>query len=287
MGYGDYDSRNKIFLRAARAFLCLPKSTPSVAVTAEIGWLEPRFRTQIKMVRQYNCVISMSDSRLTKVIVKWDENLSNLVTFNTWSSEIKQIFADNNMLDIHERKSSFPQQQVIQSLKSSMLCSQSDSQKILSQTYSKLKYFVHFKDFQAQASFLTKHLSYLQMKNFCRARIGILPINDEILRYSRPIVPADKRYCDVCTKSSEPTSQSVTQQSRPLENLEHCMFQCICYSDLRTVWLSSLLLPSNFNSLPLSNKFDIIFNKPENVKPTANFIIAFMNKRSLLLNKQK
>ena len=124
------------------------------------------------------------------------------------------------------------------------------------------------------------------MKNFCRARIGILPINDEILRYSRPIVPADKRYCDVCTKNSKATSQYLTQQqSRPIENIEHCIFQCICYSNLRTLWLASIVLPQNCNNLPLSNKFDIIFNTPENVKPTANFIIAFMNMRSLLLNK--
>ena len=166
-----------------------------------------------------------------------------------------------------------------------MLNSQSLSQKMLCQNYSKLKYFTCFKDFSSQASFLTKHLSFLQMKMFCRARIGILPINDETLRYSRPVVPADKRYCDVCTNSSEALSQLSTQVSRPLENIEHCFFQCICYSDLRTVWLSSLLIPQNFNALTLSSKFDLIFNQPDNIKPTSNFIIAFMNKRSLLLNK--
>ena len=96
-GFTEYSSKNQLFLRAARAFLGLPKNAPIPAIIAEIGWLTPVYRTQLKMVRQFNRVLSMPDHRLTKQIVIWDKNISSLVKFQTWSNEIKDIFSTNNL----------------------------------------------------------------------------------------------------------------------------------------------------------------------------------------------
>ena len=72
-GFLEYDCKNQIFLRAARAFPGLPKSTPVPAIIAETGWLTPVHRTQLKMVRQFNRVQLMSESRLTKQIIKVED----------------------------------------------------------------------------------------------------------------------------------------------------------------------------------------------------------------------
>ena len=64
-GFSSYICKKQLFLRAARAFLGLPKSSPTAAISLEIDWLEPKFRTQLKMIRQYNRVMLMSDNRLT------------------------------------------------------------------------------------------------------------------------------------------------------------------------------------------------------------------------------
>ena len=72
-GYETQDSVNKIQLRAARCFLGLPKHATSAGVLAEISWLEPVYRAQIRMIRQYFRVLKMNDLRLTKKIHLWDK----------------------------------------------------------------------------------------------------------------------------------------------------------------------------------------------------------------------
>ena len=52
-GFEQKDGINKIHLRAARTFLGLPKNTTSVGILTEINWIEPVFRAQIRMVRQF------------------------------------------------------------------------------------------------------------------------------------------------------------------------------------------------------------------------------------------
>ena len=191
-GFTAYESKKRIFLRAARAFLGLPKSSPVAAVTAEIDWLESMYRTQLKMVRQYGRVLRMPNHRLTRLIVEWDQRLSNNVDFSTWSKEINQIFSDNNLLHIYESKQIFNTKLTVDTIRKSMLMQQNFDQSLLCKTFSKLKVYVSVKNFRDKSTFLAKPLSFIQRKNYCKAIMGILPINEEILRYSRPILPAEK-----------------------------------------------------------------------------------------------
>ena len=164
-----------------------------------------------------------------------------------------------------------------------MLHNQQTTQSLLCKTYSKLKYYDLFKNFYSSSVYLEKPLSFIQRKNFSRAIFGVLPINEELLRYCNPMVPANKRYCDICLKISNLTQTN----TKHVENLEHCCFVCPEYSDIRTHWLRQLITPDNFNSLPAEDKFSIIFNTPNNVKPTAIFITSFLNKHSLFMKKYK
>ena len=291
-GFSEYSSKNKIFLRAARSFLGLPKNCPIPPIIAEIGWLSPVYRTQLKMVRQFNRVLSMPDNRLTKQIVRWDENFSSFVDCQTWSKEIKNIFSANNLDIYYQNNSAFNTKHVIDKLSNSMLYKQQSDQSLLCQTYSKLKYYVMFKDFNKPSIFLEKPLSFLQRKNFCKAIFGILPINEELLRYSYPIVPAKNRFCDICKKKNNNNlfiTSGLTQVSNEVlsENLEHVCFICPEYADIRHTWLSQLNIPGNFDNLPVENKFNLIFNVPDNVKPTSKFITLLLDKRSLFNSKYK
>ena len=57
-GFEQREEISKIHLRAARTFLGVPKNTASPGILAEINWLLPEYRTQIRMIRQYYIVIS-------------------------------------------------------------------------------------------------------------------------------------------------------------------------------------------------------------------------------------
>ena len=92
-GFQSYDPNVKLYLRAARFYLGLPKNAPIPAIMAEIDWLEPVYCTQIKMIRQYHRIIKMDNTRLTKAIFLWDRELSiQNPNISTWSSEVKNIF---------------------------------------------------------------------------------------------------------------------------------------------------------------------------------------------------
>ena len=243
-------------MRAARAFLGLPKTSPVPAVMSEIGWLSPVYRTRLKMVRQFHRVLLLPDSRLTKQIVRWDHNISTLVNFQTWSKEVKEIFSNHDLNIYYQSYSPFNIKYIIDKLNISMLYKQQTTQSQLCQTYSKLKYYVLFKNFHQPSVFLGKPLSFIQKKTFCKAIFGILPINEELLRFSHPIVPAENRYCDICKKNILNNNNLVTTLGLAqvtnklyLENLEHVCFVCPEYYDIRVAWLSQISTPENFENL--------------------------------------
>ena len=65
-GFHEYDSKEKIHDRAIRSFLGVNRHTPIAGMRAETGWLEPRSRAQLKMVRMYHRLIVMESSRLQR-----------------------------------------------------------------------------------------------------------------------------------------------------------------------------------------------------------------------------
>ena len=69
-GYKAYESTLKVHLKAARAYLGVPINTSIPGILSEISWMEPIFRTQIRMVRQYSRVLKMQSNRLTRVIIE-------------------------------------------------------------------------------------------------------------------------------------------------------------------------------------------------------------------------
>ena len=113
-------------------------------------------------------------------------------------------------------------------------------------------------------------LSFHESKIISKLRLGILPIRLETARYLRPVVPEDQRLC-YCTGG--------------IESEYHVLFICQKYEHLRESWLSKLSKPDNFVHLPPKEKFEYILNKPENVRHTAQYLVALMDLRSLLNDK--
>ena len=88
-GFHQYDSIEKLHSRAIRAFLGVPKTAPIAGIRSEINWLEPRSRTQMKMIRMYYRLVSMPNNLLTKKVFLWDLNLSESSNFSTWTKEVR------------------------------------------------------------------------------------------------------------------------------------------------------------------------------------------------------
>ena len=80
--YGFYSlpATEKIHLRVLRTFLGVKKSAPVMGIKAEFGWLEPKSRAHIKMVRYYLRLQNMDNKRLTKRIFLSDMSRSKFGT---------------------------------------------------------------------------------------------------------------------------------------------------------------------------------------------------------------
>ena len=96
-GYEKFDSTFKLHLRAARAFLGLPRNVASYGLLSELDWLLPHYQTQIKMIQYFSRIMNTPSNRLVYKVYTWDRKLSLINGLNTWSTEIESILNDNNL----------------------------------------------------------------------------------------------------------------------------------------------------------------------------------------------
>ena len=258
-------------MRAARAFLGLPKNVTSFGLVSEVDWLLPHLQTQTKMIQHFGRIMRTSSNRLMYRVFVWDCKLNETEQIKTWSSEVKTILYENNLNHIYDRQQIFPIKSTINELKLSMIKKQQDLLKANCASKPKLRTFITFKDFQTLPPHVGKPLSFIERKVISKLRLGILPIRLETARYLRPVVPEDQRlcYCD----------------SGEVESEIYVLFKCHKYNTLREAWLRKLTKPENFNDLPPNEKLNLILNKSENVKHTAQYLVSVMDLRRLLNKK--
>ena len=100
LGFHQYDSIEKLHSRAIRAFLGVPRTAPIVGLRSEINWLEPRSRTQLKMIRMYHRLVCMPDNLLTKKIFLWDLHLTENTNLKTWTKEVREVLQRNDSMTL-------------------------------------------------------------------------------------------------------------------------------------------------------------------------------------------
>ena len=116
-GYEYYQSKQNLHLRAIRAYLGVPKNSSHDAVLSEVDWLQPHLRSRLNMVRFFSRVRKMNDSRLTKIVFKWDKSLNDSGEVSTWCAELKTILRECNMEHVFDQCQSLPTKSLIKTLK--------------------------------------------------------------------------------------------------------------------------------------------------------------------------
>ena len=274
-GFDQYEGPLKVHLRAARAFLGVPKNAVKCAILSEIDWLLPKNRTRVRMIRQLHRMLLMTNDRLTKKVLLWDKQLNNTGVVNTWYSEVKQILNDCNFQYIYETDAIFPLKPTILSITSALKSKQNVEIKNECFAMPKLRTFNLFKDFENQSIYLSKPLNFYQRRAIANIRIGSFRLKIETQRYVRPKIPFDRRFCMTCPN-----------HNYEIECEQHYLFSCTAYSNLRQSWLSSLEKPDNFDNLDSGEKLNIVLNIGANIKMTANFILSAFDIRSRILSAQ-
>ena len=266
-GFDEFDSTFKLHLRAARAFLGLPKNVTSYGLVSELDWLLPHFQTRIKMVQYYSRIMCTPSTRLLYKVFMWGRNLNISGEVTTWTSEIKSRLNEYNMGYIFNQQQIFSEKQTILRIKCLMYEKQKQLVKDECENKPKLRTFMQFKDFTTLPPHVGKPLSFVERRTISKLRLGILPLRIETARYTRPILPENERLC-YC-KSGE------------IESEFHALFICSVYNDLRQSWLNKICIPDNFQSLPREEQLKLVLNVPENVKQTSQYLILLMDLRRL------
>ena len=187
---------------------------------------------------------------------------------NTWSSEVKSILHENGLDYIFENQHIFNCKEIVSKLKLSMAKKQQEIIKFECENKPKLRTFMLFKDFQTLPPHVGKPLSFVERKTISKLRLGILPLRIETARYTKPIIPENRRVC-YCN-------------SGEVESEYYVLFRCAMYNKQRRSWLNKLILPANFLDLNETEKLKLVLNIPENVRHTAQFLVSVMDLRCQL-----
>ena len=205
-------------------------------------------------------------------------SISISIQISSWSSELKSIFRECNMLNIYENCNPFSIKSTIAEMQLIFQTKQQNYLKAECETKPKLRTFTKIKNFQEIPAYIVKPLTFLQRRFIGKTRLGSLQIRLETGRFSRPILEEHLRICLVCDQVNHGGQQI---------DWEWTSFHFICgtYSMLRREWLNKLTVPQHFNYLDQCDQLKIVLNHPENVKPTSQFIISAFDMRSKIINK--
>ena len=163
-----------------------------------MGWLEPRSRTQIKMFRYYLKLRKMPDDRLTKQIFICDQYfMQQNPNLQCWSSEIKQITLQNNLLFSVDN---VPPKLLCKNLEKVLLAKDISMFRNQCLKSPKLRsYNSLFSPFDHQLlseNFSRLCLPFIVRKHLSQLRLGVLPLRVETDRYQRVKIDACERYCN-------------------------------------------------------------------------------------------
>jgi len=267
IGYQKYDTQFKLYVRAARSFLGLPKSVASYGLVSELDWLLPHYSGNLKMIQFLGRIFKFTKNRLLVKVYNWDKNLNESGRIFTWTSEVKEILQSHDLLSIYEKEQIFPIKNTIKMLKESMEKAQKELVKYECERKPKLRTFLTFKQFGSLPPHVGKPLSFLERKMISKLRLGILPLRMETARYERPIIPENERLC-YC-------------QSGAIESEYHVLIECSVYDDLRDIWMNSMTLPENFCNLCSGGKLNEVLNVAVNLRHTAKYLLSVMDRRQM------
>ena len=272
IGFHQYSGSALIHSKAIRSYLGVGHSANLCGLRSEMGWMEPRSRSQIRMFRYFLKLKKMPDDRLTKKIFIYDQYfMQQNPNLQCWSSEIKQIIIRNNL--VFSVDTVLPKL-LCKNLENILLTKDVAMFKTQCAKSPKLRtYNSLFSPFDGQClaeNFTRLCLPFIVRKRLSQLRLGVLPLRVETDRYQRVKIDASERFCKQpkCTNNDV----SVAVKTFEVENEFHFLVKCREYDQLRYVLFSHLSCPE-FDQLNDQNKFCFMLTRPHVARLVGQFII--------------
>ena len=244
--------------RACRYFLGVHNFTPIPSLQAEMGWLPPKYRKCINMLRFWNRLMNMANDRLTKrtFIMDYNRGVSN------WCERIKSVFEMLDLLPVYENKEIcdivFCTERMFEIFNKE--CQEDIRKKPKLRTYKLFK-----KDCNV-AEYIKSCLNKSERSLLAKFRCGILQLRIETGRFDQTKV--EDRICELCDDDL-------------IEDEFHFLMKCRLYDDLRDVLFAKAKLKcENFCNMTGEEKFVYLMSN-------CNFNVAKFIKNAWQLRKEK
>ena len=238
-GVKKFPKIDSIQNKAMRIFLGVHKFAANAAISGDMGWISSSTRRKINIVRFWNRLTNMSDSRLPKIIFSWDKSCKG----QTWTSHLKKVL--NEIKQVHVIESMSPVS--IDLCKTEFFQVQCNDWKDELSKKPKLRTYITFKQTLETEPYIKsfmnrKHRSYLS-----QYRCGILPLEIETGRWINK--PLENRICQLCNNGC-------------IEDEKHIIFECSFYENIRRTFLSKaqVCIP-NISELSITEQLTIFMDK--------------------------
>ena len=278
IGFHEYSGSSNIHTRALRLYLGVGNSANKCGLRSEMSWPEPRSRTQVRMIRFFLRMKSMSDDRLTKKIFKYDQNFArNNKHLTCWSSEVDKILSRN---DLFYNVNYTPPKVLVTSLSKSLLSKDIEMFDTQCKKSPKLRtyctLFPPFEDHSLSTKYVHLNLPFLIRKRLAQIRLGVLPIRIESDRYARDKVAAELRYCKQpkCVNQTSPNCKFI------VEDEVHFLLHCKQHEKLRSELFSKIDEPS-FSALTDRLKVKYLLTCENIARVVGQFIKDAFDKRPI------
>lgn len=257
-GYKSYAQLDYIQNRAIRYFLGVHRFTPILAIVGDSGWLPSQYRRWLNILRFWNRLLLMDDSRLTKHVFNFDYESGQ----NNWCREVKDIFDTLNLAEYFENKRCIDMH--LASDRIYNLYANSWPEKCTN--VPKLRSYIKFKTCFKTERCLTMNLTRGERSVMAQFRCGVLPLRVETGRFVGEQV--NDRICKLCNQGC-------------IEDETHFLLNCQCYKNLRDYELGIILNNEDFSYKSDDDKLSLLLN--DFVRRTAKFLLrAFLYRRSIL-----
>jgi hypothetical protein len=242
--------------KAIRLFMGVHAYAPNLAIQGDMGWVSSRTRRRIEMLRYWNVLMNMCESRIPRKILLWETEKRGL----NWASEIRNL-----LLDIG-REDAFHNRQIINlNYVRNILCEkEKEVWKTNVNNVSKLRSYILFKKEMSLEPYVYKVINRAHRSILAQFRSGILPLKIETGRFTN--IPIEFRLCLLCNSNS-------------VEDEEHFLFHCSLYDHIRQAFFRKIcLIYPMFSNLSFGDKCAVLMN--ENVvKDSASMIYSMYRLR--------
>ena len=209
-GYSKFETIDTIQNRAIRFFLGVHKFAPNLGINGELGWETRGIRRKIEMIRLWNRLQRLDDSRLTKKVFKWDKRLCK----KNWANDIRNICIETDLM-VNFESNLYINPNLLRDRLSSLFTTEWEREVCI---VPKLRFYNIFKNNYETEFYVSKICNRSVRSLIAQLRLGIMPLCIETGRYQD--IPIEYRFCTYCNQDS-------------IESEIHFLLYCDRYNDIR------------------------------------------------------